>query len=278
VPAVVVKGAALAYTHYARPDLRARDDSDVLIPAAAQPAADEVLAASGYRRAMHVRGELVNAQAAYTKTLDGVSAHTIDLHWRIANPHLFANVLTFEELRRTAVPLTALGAAAWAPAPPYALFFACVHRVAHHRDADLLVWTYDVHLIASGLSAEEWTVFASLAVDRGMAAICRQGLARAVEVFDTPVPGRVADALDAGAHRPEPSTAFLAQRRAQLATLASDLRTLGSWRDRGRLVREHLLPPAAYMRQTYAPSSRAPLAALYAWRAIRGAWRWLARA
>jgi hypothetical protein len=76
----------------------------------------------------------------------------------------------------------------------------------------------------------------------------------------------------------EPSAVFLQRDRAQLATFLSDFQALPTWTDRGRLVREHLCPPPTYMRQVYAPASRAPLAALYVWRALRGAWRWLARA
>jgi hypothetical protein len=78
--------------------------------------------------------------------------------------------------------------------------------------------------------------------------------------------------------REEPSAAFMNRDRAQLSTFLSDLQALASWSDRGRLLKQHLCPPPAYMRQVYAPSSRAPLPALYMWRAVRGAWRWIARA
>lgn len=275
VRAVVLKGAALAYTDYERPDLRARDDSDVLIAEDARAAADAVLIACGYRQEAYVAGDLVNAQAAYTRRLDGVTLHTIDLHWRIANPHLFARVLTFDELWRDAVPLAPLGPAARGPSGAHALFLSCVHRVAHHRDADLLVWLYDIHRLMARLTSGEWERFAGLATAREMAAICLQGLRRAVEAFGGEVPPFVEARLVDAAKAPEASTSFLSNDRPQLATLVSDLRALRSWRDRARLVREHLLPSADYMRNTYAPSSRAPLPALYLWRVMHGAWRWL---
>jgi len=44
-----------------------------------------------------------------------------------------------------------------------------------------------------------------------------------------------------------------------------------------RLATQHVLPPAAYMREIYAPSSTAPLPWLYARRAWGGARRWLSR-
>jgi hypothetical protein len=113
-----------------------------------------------------------------------------------------------------------------------------------------------------------------------MTAICRQGLRLAIDAFGTAIPADVLDDArlrEADASR-EPSASFLKRDRAQLATFVSDFRALRSWSDRRRLVREHLVPPTTYMRQVYAPSSRAPLPALYVWRVVRGAWRWLARA
>ncbi len=280
VRAVVFKGAALAYTHYARPDLRPRDDSDLLVRPEVRDTAHHTLVGLGYRPPRHVTGELVSYQAIYERVLDGVAVHTIDLHWRVANPQIFADMLSFDELDATSQAIPALGPAARGPSSPHALFVACVHRVAHHRDEKLLMWIFDIHLIASRLTTAEWADFLDLADRRKVVAICRQGLSLAVEHFGTVIPPLVmADArVSSAADRHEPSAAFLSRDRAQLATLVSDLRALRSWSDRGRLLREHLCPPSAYMRQVYAPSSRAPLPALYVWRAVRGAWRWLARA
>jgi hypothetical protein len=280
VRAVVFKGAALAYTHYARPDLRPRDDSDLLVPPEARATAHHTLVGLGYRPHQHVTGDLVSYQAIYEKTQNGVVLHVVDLHWRVANPQLFADALSFEEIDAAAQPIATLGSSARGPSAPHALFLACVHRVAHHRDEKLLMWIYDIHLLASRMTAGEWAVFLDLAARRKMMAICRQGLALSAEHFGTAVPPQVAeDSRYAHADaREEPSAAFMNRDRAQLSTFLSDLQALASWSDRGRLLKQHLCPPPAYMRQVYAPSSRAPLPALYMWRAVRGAWRWIARA
>lgn len=37
---------------------------------------------------------------------------------------------------------------AFAPAASDALQIACLHRGAHHRNSDLLIWLYDIHLLA----------------------------------------------------------------------------------------------------------------------------------
>lgn len=280
VQAVLFKGAALAYTHYARPDLRPRDDSDLIVPPDAREAAHAVLAGLGYRPVVHVTGALVSYQAIYEKVHGGAVVHVIDLHWRIANPQLFADVLTVDELQCTSLAIPALGPSARGPSAPHALFLACVHRVAHHRDEKLLVWIHDIHLIASRLTAAEWDAFLDLADRREMKAICRQGLDLAIRHFDTAIPASVLNdpRLAIGGGPAERSASFLRRDRAQLATFVSDVRALRSWTDRARLLREHLCPSSAYMRQVYAPSSRAPLPALYLLRAARGAWRWIARA
>lgn len=279
VDVLVLKGGQLAYTHYARPDLRPRDDTDLLVPAGARAAAHDALVGLGYRPRELVTGDHVLQQAMYERRRDGVLVHTVDLHWRVANPQVFADVLTFEELRADAVPLAALGRQARGAANPHALMLACVHRVAHHRDDESLIWLYDIHLLASSLSDGEWPAFAALAREKGTLAICLVGLDRAAAHFGTAVPPAIREALSAAVPgaAPEPTALFLRRGRAQLSTLISDLTVLSSWRQRARLIREHLLPTARYMREVYAPSSRAPLSWLYARRAIRGAWRWLRR-
>src|SRR5918992_3884751 len=66
VRAVVIKGAALAYTHYRRPHLRGRNDSDVVVDEADRDAAVRVLAQLGYFRSRAVDGALVTQQSQWT--------------------------------------------------------------------------------------------------------------------------------------------------------------------------------------------------------------------
>ncbi len=276
---LLIKGAALAHTLYRRPDLRQRVDTDLLIPPAARAEANRVLLEASYEAVAHVSGTWVNHQAPYVKRQDGATIHIVDLHWRIANPQPFATVLSYDEMLRTAVALPHLGAAAVAPSPAHALLLACVHRVAHHRDADLLVWLYDVHLLASAFGDEDWARFLHLMHARAVASVCRETFARAFERFGTSVP----EAARTGGQRPaaeaaERSTAgYLATHRRPVQNVVFDLRALPTWGARWRLVCEHLFPPERYMRDVYAPTSGAPLPVLYARRALRGARRWLAR-
>ena len=45
--------------------------------------------------------------------------------------------------------------------PVHALLVACIHRVAHHRGTERLIWLLDIHLLASRLEEREWTALVS---------------------------------------------------------------------------------------------------------------------
>jgi hypothetical protein len=273
---LVVKGGQLSYTHYPRPDLRPRVDTDILIPIDMRATVDHVLTAEGYELSGHASGDLMISQAPYAKRAHGL-LHAMDVHWRIANPQVFSGVLSYEELAAPAVPIPALGAGARGLSDVHALLLACVHRVAHHYDSDCLIWLYDIHLIAPGLDRAAWNAFADLAVARGVATVCRVSLDRAADRFGTAVPAGVLTRLGPS-QTDEASVAYLDPDRRHVHLIVTDLRALPSWHKRWHLLREHLFPPAEYMRDVYAPASRAPLALLYARRALRGARKWLIRA
>lgn len=275
---LLLKGTHLAYVWYKRPDLRPRHDTDILIPVTAKAATAEVLESLGYEASANSGGELVSYQAAFVKHRLGLRLHVVDVHWRIANPQVFAGLLSYEELVRNAIDVPLLAPWARGLSAAHALVLACVHRVAHHFDSNRLIWLYDIHLLASALSVREWEQFLTLIEQRRVAAVCRRSLDRAAQSFATNVPSAVrSDMRLRTPSAPEASAAYTRPRRV-VQDVATDLQALSSWRDRLQLVREHLFPPRQYMREVYSMSRRAPLPWLYASRAVRGAWRWLDRA
>lgn len=278
VSPILMKGEALARTHYERPDLRARVDTDVLISPANRARAERALADLNYEPVRQSGGSVLMYQQTFRRRQGTSASHVLDLHWRIANPHRFADVLSYEDAASRAVPVPSLSSWARALAPVDALLIACVHRVAHHFNDDRLIWLYDIHLLASRLTAAEWTAFADRARRRGVWTIARGSLCRASAHFETQLPAllRQEPAADA-ASRENATAAFLNHDRRQVTTFLDDLRALSRWSDRGRLVRQHLFPPRAYMREVYAPASSAPLGVLYVRRVLRGARKWLVR-
>ena len=278
VHALLLKGAGLAYRKYRSPHLRPRGDVDILIERGALEVADRALVRDGWLRAVEQTRESVTTQRHYQLVTGAAIAEQLDVHWKIAVPQLFGDVLGFEELATRSVPITALGAAAWTLSDPDALFLACVHRVAHHQDVVELLWLWDIHLLASRLSDAERTLFIQLAIARSMRAVCARGIELAHACFATRGAVDLIAALRPSAgDRPEPSVRFLSGGLRQVDLLRGDLSVLQGWRARLALLGGHLFPSAAYMQSRYPrwPAAALPLA--YVHRIVRGAPKWFRR-
>ena len=279
---LLFKGAALASTHYPSPELRSRGDSDLLIRSDDRASAAGALTELGYRRRVATSGALVSYEAMFSAQDVYGLTHVLDLHWRVNNCQLFADSLSYDELARHARPAPRVSAHARVLSPVHALLVACMHRVAHvtapvfvngdPRYGDRLIWLYDIHLLREEMSTAELAQFCRLAVEKRIAGICLDGLKQTARCFKTAWPPEVVSLLaEVGAS--EPSMQYLTP--GKLRFMLRDIRSLSSWRDRLRLVKEHLLPPAEYMLRKYAVSSRAWLPALYVHRGTLGLWRLL---
>jgi hypothetical protein len=287
---LVFKGAALAHTHYAESWQRPRADADVLIAPESRERVFAVLRRLGYDRPTFISGDLVMYQAPFERVDHLGIEHLVDIHWRIANPQVVSQVLTHDELvaRSVIVRVPALserssrGArdegesngqdyAMHVPSTVDSLLIACVHRAAHHPDVEQRYWIEDIHRLASGLERSEWQAFTARAVDRSVRTICLQGLKRAEALFQTPLPPDVLKALSAGPT--EASAVFVRKGLRPIDRLLADLRALGPVGS-ARLLREHLLPPAHYMRAKYGIAGWAWLPACYASRVLNGIRKW----
>ena len=273
---VLLKGAALAQTHYPRPELRPRSDTDLMIPASARDDVAHVLVAQGYERPVEVDGELAIGQFHFVKHDCHGLRHQLDVHWRVSNVRAFADVLSYEDLARDAMALPALGANAWGPAPAHALLVACVHRVAHHNDAPDLLWLFDVHLLARAFTPAERDSFTRLASERRMRAVCARTLSLAQAAFESLDDKWIASFSSADAVH-EPSAAFVGGGLRQVDILKADLAATPRWRSRLQLLGEHLFPSAMYMRQRYPRWPAALLPIVYVYRMLTGAPRWFRR-
>ncbi|HUE89814.1 MAG TPA: nucleotidyltransferase family protein [Vicinamibacterales bacterium] len=276
---IILKGTALAYSLYNVPASRPRIDTDLLIQREDVGKVRRVLAALDYTAPTHCDGELLFCQFPLTKTDAFGLAHTLDFHWKISTQSVFANVMGFDEIAAVANELPALGRHARTAGPLHALLLACIHPVMHHRNAESLIWTYDVHLLASRLSVREFDAFAELAIARRVSAICAHQLGRARAWLGTRVPESAMMRL-AATDALEPSAAYLRPDRGWGDELMSNIRGLPRWSDRLRLLREVALPGPNYMLKAYglAPTSSgaALLPILYVHRLSSGCWKALA--
>jgi|GEM_PF-150110 len=272
--ALFFKGSALAYSHYPEPWMRPRVDTDIFLSRDEMDQVLGVLCSRGYVETDALStGELVSHQAAWERR-DGVLHHVVDVHWRMANPQIFAHALGLDDLWADSKLLPALDPAARGPSNVHGFVLAAVHRLAHHQNHERLVWLYDLHLLASAFDRDEWAALVATARTARVAAVCRDALVKARETFGSDVPAEVLDCLDRG--EVEPTGVYVAARQDRIDVLRSDLEAL-AWRDRLRLVREHLFPPVTFMLYRYRVRRRSLLPALYAHRLVSGAYRWLTR-
>jgi hypothetical protein len=269
---ILLKGVPLAYAVYESPGSRPHADTDLIVGRDQIDVVKQTMGARGYAEPPLSEGELIFCQFALMRhDLFGVD-HAFDVHWKISTQSLFADVLTYDELAADAVPVPALGSHARAAGPVHALLLACLHPVMHHRNVDRPIWLYDIHLLVSRLSERELERFAELAVVKRMAAICAHQLRRTCARFGTRVPDRVLARLASGLDD-EPSTIYLQPARRWRHELASNVRGLGRWTDRLRLLREVLVPSARYMKQRYRLNGVMLLPAVYVYRCVYGAWK-----
>jgi len=270
IPILTFKGEAIACTHYPRPHLRPRCDTDLLVAKRDASAAARVLEALGYRPVNMVAREVVHTQQVFSE-IDGAMRHVIDLHWGVSNRPPFAGVFTFDELARDAVEIGPIPGMP-APNPVHALLLACLHRVTHHENSVRLVWLYDIALLAGGLSDKEWEQVRRIAFRKALCGVCATGIEMAASFFrcSPRTFSQVATLHALGRKHDEPSLAYLGARRGPLRRILLDARHTGSLPRTIQLLASHAFPDAAYMRRTYGARNPLSLARSYAYRAARG--------
>ena len=277
VACLIIKGAALAHLLYREPHTRRRSDADLLVRAEDADHVAALLTTNGYVRATETSGDYATSQMHFDRADYPDPRHALDIHWRIVNAHAFADAIAFDEFQASRRAVPGLGANAWTLSTPHALALACIHSVAHHPNSDDLLWLWDLHLLASAMSGAEIAVFADVAARSSARAVCTHMLTAAHARFRTPA---IVPVLDRVRPRPgdaeEASARLLAGRLSQADILRSDLASLG-WFRGAALLREHLFPPADYMRSRYERWPAVLLPAAYVHRIVRGAPRWFRR-
>jgi Uncharacterised nucleotidyltransferase len=271
---VLLKGAAVSRTHYPRPELRPKTDTDLMIPVSACDATARALIEFGYQRIAEVAGPLTTGQF-HVHRHDALGLfHALDVHWRISNVRAFANVLSYDDLVRDARPIPSLGSHALGPSPVHALLIACVHRIAHHGNTDSLLWLLDVSWLAESLEPHQRDAFTQLATARGVAAVCRSTLMLADATFG----GVGADCLPSvEAETVEPTAAFILGAMRQVDMLRQDLRATPRVSQRLQILWEHLFPSRSFMYHRYGTQLKFVLPLLYAHRIVTGMPRWFRR-
>lgn len=266
VPALVFKGAALAYLYYPFPHLRPRVDTDFLIRPEDRTRAVEALERIGYERTNMVTRDAIFTQWTFVKPGVGSTRHLLDLHWRITNRPLFRDLFSFAELDARAIEIPGIGPAARTPCTVHALILACVHPVAHHHSDWPLMWLYDISLLAERLDSTEWTEFRDLATTKRVSFICKRTFELASGYFGegswwhrsqvSAIPGK--------RQSEEPSAAYLDQEDNRRQDLMFDLRGTPGLSGKAMLLMAHAFPNMDYVREAYGASGWLAMTSAYA--------------
>ena len=276
VDALVFKGAQLAYACYEAPHHRPRLDSDLLVRPGDRERAGSVLRDLGYQMAPQVDADMIMFQQMFVLGDARGPRHVVDLHWRVSNPHEFGLSFDVDRLIARAVAIPDLGPAARGLSLADALMVSLVHPVAHHGGAGRLIWDLDTAALVRRMTTEDWDACLDRLDTPRLAAIGVVRLERARDWAAAPIDPAILTRLRQRTTQEELDLlAVPAATDAEWQVFVRGMRALSGWPARIRFARQHLVPSATYMRDVYAPGSRAPLAALYATRACRGLLRWL---
>ncbi len=261
VETILIKGAHLAYDIYPSPELRSREDTDILIFQSAIEKTKQTLLELGYDMKPEIGGKLVHRQFGAVRILNQKVIHVVDIHWQISNVHIFAELFTFDELVKNSKFVPLLGTHARGLKYEYALLLACVHRIAHHPNEIRLIWLYDIHLLVGILDTQGFASFLQLAVDRKVAEICHHEINLAQQHFGTEISETMLARL--GAVSNEDSARYLSETRGKLKDFSTELGSIHGWKMKLQFIIENAFPSSTYMKKQYQTNNSTILPWLY---------------
>jgi hypothetical protein len=218
IPALVLKGPAIAIAAYDDCSRRIFSDADFLIRRSDLGRARDVVLARGYSPSFQVA--LENALIAGQHALEfSDSRMAVELHWTLLSRHLRFN-LNVEDLWREAVAVECLGFTMRTLAPEHHFLYLCAHGAKHEWGS--FRWVCDVAQLSRRLSshqAEKVVALAERANARRLLALALRVVRELYDEEESPFP--------ASAFRSEQETARLvALVKARLTSEADASRTL----------------------------------------------------
>ena len=267
---IVLKGAALAETVYARPSLRRFGDLDVLVRRADAARARSVLESLGYIVDPLQWGEVItgrDCQANFFKHTERGTV-VVELHTELVNNDLFFGHVRAneEDLWGRARAARLAGTGAHVLGPEDQVLHLCLHLAGHYLAAP-----QSLRDIAQVVSAGEvdWGLFVRLARASRAGPACFAGLLAATRLLGAAVPPDVLDALAPSRGRPglervalaraEDSVGDGAAARTERLRLPLLWHLLGGPSARVHALRGILFPSRPWLLAHYAPRHVGPL-------------------
>ena len=266
IPAIWLKGFALAHSVYPEPALRHMVDLDVLVPFAQRRAALECMQHIGYTLDI-VRPSETLQDMSHDYHLQGEMP--LELHYRLLGVHskfftaddlawFWAQTRTFNFNTHTLQMF----------APEAQVLHLCAHAMLNHSEAEFLLQRFlDLHLVITTAPQLDW----NMVVERARALRWTYAVERALDItrtyFGTPIPEDLTDAL--AAQRPNDEDNARAFHNFGASTPLENARNYlrgMSAREKLNWVKDSLLPSRAYMQWRYHPKTRWQMLAAYPYR------------
>jgi hypothetical protein len=275
IPAVLLKGAALASTVYGDPALRPMADLDLLVRQADAPRALQALSTLGYHRArgephpgdaLNYENETVLRQQTPLGTL-------IEVHWSLFDSPYHQHALCMDWFWQTALPSHVGDAKTVVLGPEAQVLHLCGHLMLHHGDAweTRLLWLNDIAEVIIHYQGQlDWDHVLAHAQAFELVLPLQRIVPHMAEAWGAPIPRDVLDRLRSCRPSREEARVFarlVTSRRPVAQRFWADLAGMPEWADRVRFAWRNLLPSASYMRQRYQIPHRllVPLYYPYRW-------------
>ncbi len=264
---IVLKGTAIAYTHYNDSSTRTRGDIDLLFHRSELNQAFGILEAEGY--AYVYRQGYLGQELGFVDTSTDLKNLPLDIHWRSSSYVLLAQLLDMDEIIHTAIEIPELASLPCAMNPVHALLHACVHWAKHSASGDSirLLWMYDIYLLVRNLNDGQIQQFIDNARQKKVSRICQAALASVEETL----PCVNFDTLLQGLNRIQPHEPSARMLKSDASSFTiGDLLSSEHALDFLRSLQDILLPPGAYMLRFYGKKNALWLPLLYAHRFSAG--------
>ena len=180
---IVLKGAALAHWLYDSPELRPSADIDLLVMPEQCKLAADVLKRLGYTFFMGEFRPYRHAEGFYAPN----GKISVDLHQALSS---FTQVNNFIDLRPLFANSIKTGEIDVLTLPD-SLLMASMHLIYNHRQNVILVWLYDIHLLARDI--KQWQHLIASSIQWQARYALTQALKLASQFFGTEYPQIVHD-------------------------------------------------------------------------------------
>ena len=226
-----------------------RCDTDIFISIADITKTIQVLESDGFTISDE-RSRYKSHQFTASKLMmKGISLQ-VDVHWRISNEQPYARIFSYETCLEQSRMIDVAGQKCCVLHPSKALILACVHlSVQPDELADRLIWVYDIHLLVSAMTEEELLEITQLSVEKGVGSVCLNGIERAQQCFETPLPQGVINKLQSADEVKGVAGSF---NQSYLALILADIKELPGLSQKWALVSELLFPGSPWLLNKYA--------------------------